>query len=134
MAIPYGLNRLTDRLSLLEFLGISEELFDIVIEFEPPALNADGISQAVEDSVAKMPAFIRHHIPKRNYSRGHRTVWEPYLAMQYYKALARRLDVFFGVFLKGYPHDNAFGYRPRRNIRENAAVHCVSLPPAAHRY
>lgn len=123
MAIPYSLNRLTNRRGLLDFLGISEELFDLVIEFEPPALNADGISQAVEDSVAKMPAFIRHHIPKRNYSRGHRTVWQPYLAMQEYKALARRLDVFFGVFLKHYPHDNAFGYRPRRNIRENAAVH-----------
>ena len=44
--------------------------------------------------------------------------------MTAFKALARRLDVYFGAFLEGYPDDCAFGYRPNRNIRENAAVHC----------
>ena len=128
MVIPYGINRLTDRRGLIEFLGISESLFDFVLDFVPPALNADGVSQADQSSVGNMPPFLRHQIPKRNASRGYRTIWEPYFAMQHYKALARRLDVFFGAFLKGYPHDNAFGYRPRRNILENAAVHC------GHRY
>lgn len=128
MVIPYGLNRLTDRRGLIDFLGISEVIFDLVLDFVPPALSADGVSQAEHSSISNMPPFLRHQIPKRNAARGYRTIWEPYYTMPYYKTLARRLDVFFGAFQKGYPHDRAFGYRPRRNILENAAVH------SGHRY
>ena len=123
MIIPYGLNRLTDRRGLIEFLGIPESLFDSVLDFVPPALGPDGVSQLEQSSLGTLPPFLRHQIPKRNADRGHRTVWEPMYSMPYYKALARRLDVFLSALLKGYPHDCAFGYRPRRNILENAAAH-----------
>lgn len=125
MVAPYGLNRLTDRKALIDFLGIETELFDEVLAFVPPPPVGDS-ARTVEGHIivlSDLPPFLRHLIPKRNPVRGFRTVWEPYHPKPHYKALARRLDIFFGGFLPGYPHDKAFGYRPRRNILENASVH-----------
>jgi len=76
-----------------------------------------------------IPVFFRHDIPKRNPARGVRTVWEPSIEVKsVYKALARRLDLFFRAHLDGFPHDAAYGFRVGRNIRENAAPH------AGHRH
>jgi hypothetical protein len=123
--VGYPLQRLTDRASLLEFLGIEEELFTRVITFDPPgpAEKRDASAAIIEITLSNLPVFFRHDIPKRNAARGSRTVWEPFYTAPIHKALARRLNVFFGGFLAGYPHEAAFGYRPKRNIRENAAVH-----------
>ncbi len=68
--------------------------------------------------------FHRHEIPKKNWRRGHRTVWEPILLKNNYKALARRLNNFFAHKLKGFPLARTFGYIGGRNIRENARDHC----------
>ncbi|WP_025595878.1 reverse transcriptase family protein [Agrobacterium tumefaciens] len=124
MAFVYDFTRITTRDALLDALAIDGALFDQILAFEPPP-PAWLESKSVRDSIGtiSIPAFFRHDIPKRNASRGHRTVWEPALAMGSYKALARRLDDFFRYKLVGYPHDSSFGYRPGRNIRENAAPH-----------
>jgi hypothetical protein len=45
---------------------------------------------------------------------------EPILLKNTYKGLARKLDAFFRHHLSGYPHESAYGYRSRRNIRQNA--------------
>lgn len=126
MTIQYDFSRLTDRDALVASLGIDDSAFERVIAFvpPPPADQRPATQQPVMIVVDEMPEFFRHDIPKRNPARGHRVVWQPYYTMPVYKALARRLDIFFGAFLLGYPHDRAFGYRPKRNIRENAAVHC----------
>lgn len=48
-------------------------------------------------------------------------MWEPLLGKPGYRTLARRLETFFRIALPGYPHDAVYGYRPGRNIRENAS-------------
>jgi len=124
MGFTYDFTRITTRDALLAALSIDDVLFSRVLEFEPPPpawlrppLPKDKIK------TISIPAFFRHDIPKRNFRRGHRTVWEPALVKNEYKALGRRLDNFFRYKLEGYPHECSFGYRPGRNIRENAAVH-----------
>ncbi|WP_459461654.1 reverse transcriptase family protein [Rhizobium sp. No.120] len=125
MSFNYDFTRITSRSSLLVALSIDEVLFEQVLNFEPPP-PAWLMPLSPPDEISKLsiPAFLRHDIPKRNAKRGHRTVLEPVLAKAIYKALGRRLDSFFRHKLDGYPHGSSFGYRPGRNIRENAAVHC----------
>ncbi|ASW09556.1 reverse transcriptase family protein [Rhizobium sp. 11515TR] len=124
MSFNYDFSRTTSRGSLLAALSIDEALFTQVLDFVPPP-PAWSVPPSPPDEISKLmlPAFLRHDIPKRNTKRGHRTVWEPVLAKGTYKALGRRLDSFFRHKLDGYPHKSSFGYRPGRNIRENAAVH-----------
>ena len=121
MAFRYDFTRLETRDDLLEVLAVEAELFDGVIAFDPPVAAAASVvpTSIVED----IPMFVRHDIPKKNKARGHRTCWEATLAKSTYKALARRLDLFFRAALPDYPHAAAFGYRAGRNIRENAMAH-----------
>ncbi|MDX1000854.1 RNA-directed DNA polymerase [Sinorhizobium medicae] len=124
MGFGYNFRRLTSREALIEALGIDALLFQRVLDFVPPPPTWEKPPEPETPIVIlDAPAFIRHDIPKKNRSRGYRTVWEPLLTKSVYKALARRLDNFFRFALKGYPHDCAFGYRAGRNIRENAFAH-----------
>lgn len=124
MPYPFDLRRIQSRAALVRALAIDEASLDAVIAFDPPppygsaeySTNADIFRDAV-------PIFVRHDIPKRDPTRGYRTVWEAAFLNNEYKALARRLDSFFRLALDGYPHDRAFGYYPGRNIRENAQAH-----------
>jgi hypothetical protein len=128
MTFPADFSRITSREALIVAIGTDEAMFDAVLAFDPPASReeqqqetAGPALQAV--SIADIPMFFRHDIPKRNRKRGYRTVWEPLLSKPAYKALARRLETFFRIALPGYPHDAVYGYRAGRNIRENAAAH-----------
>ncbi|WP_200913190.1 reverse transcriptase family protein [Methylobacterium sp. Leaf106] len=109
---------------LLNFLGLPEEVFEFVVNFEPPPdpqpppIVVEGVQQI------SVPPFYRHKIPKKNKNRGYRVVWEPQIARLEYKALGRRLGSFFKHFLTNYPHPAAYGYLGGRNIRQNAAAHC----------
>ncbi|MDP9808102.1 hypothetical protein J2W42_000940 [Rhizobium tibeticum] len=124
MSFAYDFTRVTTRDALLAALSIEEALFEYVLEFEPPPPGRlESPTPKSEITTISIPAFFRHDIPKRNSRRGHRTVWEPTLVKDQYKALGRRLDDFFRHKLAGYPHECSFGYRPGRNIRENAAAH-----------
>ncbi|MBS86748.1 reverse transcriptase family protein [Sphingobium sp.] len=124
-------SRLKTRDDVISALTIDEALFDKIIAFEPPPPAAPRSAEppvpkpeaAVQTIVLREPpVFFRHDIPKKNKARGHRTVWEPVNSMPAYKALARRLEAFF-TMLPDYPHECAYGYRPGRNIRENASAH-----------
>lgn len=124
MRFGYDFRRITSRQALIDALGIDDRVFDHVLNFVPPPPTWDrSPPDAGRDVPLEIPAFVRHDIPKKNSARGHRTVWEPLLTKSVYKALARRLDNFFGLACPGYPHDSAFGYRAGRNIRENAEKH-----------
>lgn len=102
---------------------MSEALFDAVLAFDPPGPDTPRKRPRRGAEPFDIPVFLRHDIPKRNKTRGCRTVWEPLLLSAPYKALARRLGTFFEAVVPDYPHDCAFGFRTGRNIRENAAVH-----------
>ena len=121
MTSTYNLSRITSREELIRFLGISNAKLDAVLAFQPPTqpqlTKFKGIAEW------SIPTFLRHRIPKKNRARGYRIVWEPLLLKSTYKGLARKLDVFFRHHLPSFPHNNAYGYRPGRNIRENAKVH-----------
>lgn len=115
MALTVDFSRLKTRNDLLLAIGIDDHLFQEIIDFTPPE---GGVGPLFD-----IPPFLRHQIPKKNLSRGHRTVWEPLAAKSNYKALARRLESFFRLNLDGYPHADVYGYRSGRNIRENAMRH-----------
>jgi hypothetical protein len=122
MSFGYNFQRLTSRQGLLEAIGIDELTFQEVMDFVPPPKAPDiAIDKPVE--ILDIPPFLRHDIPKRNRSRGYRTVWQPSRTLSAYKSLARKLDNYFRRTLPGYPDDAAYGYRAGRNIRENAHVH-----------
>lgn len=107
--------------ALASFVAPSPDMFDAVLAFvppPPPSAEPDSSSKTIGET----PMFFRHEIPKRN-KRGTRTVWQITFLKNEYKALARRLDSFFRMSLESYPHPASFGYRPGRNILENAAVH-----------
>jgi RNA-directed DNA polymerase len=127
MTFPADFRRISSREVLITAIGTDEATFDAVLAFDPPRTREEqtAADQLTDGSIqiTDIPIFFRHDIPKRNRHRGHRTVWEPLLAKLEYKALARRLETFFQVTLPGYPHDAVYGYRPGRNIRENAAAH-----------
>lgn len=123
MTSPYDLSRIVTREALIAVLGIDETMLDLVLEFQPPVElpKVDNKSNSIE--LITIPVFLSHRIPKKNRKRGFRTVWEPTLTKSIYKGLARKLDAFFRHPLSEYPHERAYGYRPGRNIRENAQVH-----------
>jgi hypothetical protein len=122
---PFDLRRVKSRAALLTALGIDDGSLEAVLAFDPPPRRVADAVEASPDKirVIDIPLFIRHDIPKRNRSQGYRTVWEPAFLKNEYKALGRRLDSFFRLCLEGYPHSCSYGYRPGRNIRENATVH-----------
>ncbi len=124
MSFKYDLTVLQKRDQLIRFLELDDKAFEEVLAFNPSAkiLSAfpDGQIPVLEFSL-----FHRHEIPKKNWRRGHRTVWEPTNFLKsHYKALARRLNNFFAYKLEGFPHVRTFGYIGGRNIRENALDHC----------
>ncbi|HEX3920574.1 MAG TPA: reverse transcriptase family protein [Caulobacteraceae bacterium] len=132
MPFRYDFTRLTTRDQLVARLGLTQELFDFVIDFQPPPEpppvkepgpagdpNARIVIEAIE-----IPAFFRHRIPKRNKVRGYRTVWETLLFKNEYKALGRWLSGYLEYKLSSFPHPAAFGYLGGRNIKDNAAAHC----------
>lgn len=116
------LTRIKERDQLLRFLQIDEADFQQVLEFDASAKTneRDGDEQVVTISI---PIFFRHDIPKRNWKRGFRTVWEPSFHLNTYKALSRRLGNFLSHALPNFPHSRAFGYVGGKNIRENAWDH-----------
>lgn len=125
MAFSYDFRPLETREALRSFLALDEASFEAVLAFDPARF--DGASETGDScsvSVIELPLFFRHDIPKKNPTRGYRTVWEPAMGLKsVYKLLARRLDSFFHLRLDGYPHDSVYGFRTGRNIRENASVH-----------
>lgn len=124
MKFHYDFRRLRNKQQLLDFLGITEAFFELVVSFEvptdppPPPVYAGGIEEL------SIPPFLRHKIPKKNKNRGCRVVWEPLLFKTTYKTLGRRLNNFLVNFLSNYPHPAAYGYLGGRNIKQNAAAHC----------
>lgn len=131
MAFAPDFRRLKTREAVRAALGVSEDVFQAVLAFDPEAAISDPEMEGgfyLASSITT-PVFFRHDIPKRNPARGVRTVWEPSMVVKsVYKALARRLDLFFRAHLEGFPHEAAFGFRVGRNIRENATPH------AGHRH
>lgn len=122
MISRYDFSRVTTLEALLLLLGLDGDLFENVIKFKPESgINNKTSGNSILTAGVKL--FYRHTIPKKNKKHGHRTVWEPLLIMSNYKSLSRKFDAFFRYHLPGYPHPNAFGFRPGRNIRENAQVH-----------
>jgi len=123
MLSRYDFSRIKTQHALLAVLGIEKWMLDSVLEFRPPIDPSpdDKSSQSIVELA--IPAFLKHQVPKKRKGRGHRIVWEPTLCKSAYKGLARKLDVYFSHHLDGYPHYSVFGYRPGRNIRENAHVH-----------
>lgn len=123
IAFLHDLRRLGTKADLIAALGVSEDLFDAVLAFDPSEVDTTVKRPAPDSETFEIPVFLRHNIPKRNKARGHRTVWEPLLVGSSYRALARRLGTFFEAAAPGYPHECAFGFRTGRNILENARVH-----------
>jgi len=111
MAFGYNFARLTSREALVDALCIDVAMFEKVLAFvpPPPAVTRQEPDPPEKISALEAPLFFRHDIPKKNKTRGHRTVWEPALPKPIYKGLARRLDAFFRLLLPGYPHERAFG-------------------------
>ncbi|QEX18002.1 hypothetical protein FRZ44_33060 [Hypericibacter terrae] len=123
MSFKYDLTQLQNREQLINFLGLSKDVFEDVLDFDPTGSNFSQFSEK-ESSLIELPLFFRHEIPKKNRQRGYRTVWEPTFLKSPYKALARRLNNFFAHKLEGFPHAQTYGYISGRNIRENAQNHC----------
>lgn len=123
MTFRADFRRIASRDMLIAAIGTDQATFDAILSFEPPPRRQPGPVDPDVIQVVGIPLFFRHDIPKRNRAGGFRTVWEPALAKQEYKALAQRLESFFRLALPGFPQDAAYGYRPGRNIRENAAAH-----------
>ncbi len=116
------LTRIKTREQLLRFLQVEEAEFQQVLSFDVAAKSIDlDVDQQV--AISGIPIFFRHEIPKRNWKRGYRTVWEPSFHLNTYKALSRRLGNFLSHALPNFPHPRAFGYVGGKNIRENAWDH-----------
>lgn len=123
MAFTYDLSFLKSREQLIGFLEIDERDFEKVLFFTPGFLSHEN-HQSHSVEILDIPQFFRHEIPKKNRDRGHRIVWEATYLKNNYKALARRLGIFFEQKIKAFPHERAFGFTVGRNIRENAKDHC----------
>lgn len=120
-------SRLQNRAELIAALNIDESVFDQILAFVPPPPKSKDAAAVVPvqlEEVSEPAPFWRHDIPKKNAARGFRTVWEPTASKPVYKALARRLEAYLAFLLDEHPHPCVYGYRPGRNIRENAAAHC----------
>lgn len=122
MPFNYDFTLLQNKEQLVRFLGLDVTEFDEVLAFDPSARNEREMEDGVY--VLNVPPFLRHEIPKKSRHGGSRIVWEPLLASRHFKALARRLNIFFENKLDGFPHPRTFGYIRGRNIRENARDHC----------
>ena len=132
MVFHYDFRDIRSRNALIAAIGVHEQIFDAILNFKGPvdpslpfSLSDAPAPDEVTTSVAVFcdPLFFRHNIPKKNKASGYRTVWEPTLCSSDYKALARRLSSFFRLVPAPFPHERAFGFRPGKNIRENAAEH-----------
>jgi hypothetical protein len=122
MNFNYDLSCINNKKQLLRFLGIDEQPFDAILNFKP--LDPSGVADSSANVIAEPFFIIRHEIPKKNPARGVRIVWEALDPLNdIYKALSRRLNLFFQHKLERFPHPNVFGYVPGRNIRENASEH-----------
>lgn len=121
MVRQYDLRRLRTRQDFIRFLGLTDEVLEQILAFEPLTDSPDATPNAELNSI---PAFLKHKIPKRNRARGHRVAWEPIYAKLAYKRLARIFGKFFEYGFSAFPHPAAFGYLGGRNIRENAHLHC----------
>jgi len=123
----YDFTFLKTRDDLVTALGLNDQFFNLVLDFQPPLDSPPPAPRAtvlgVECEVVSIPAFLRHEIPKRNRSRGFRIAWEPSFLKNEYKALAVWLAGFFEYKLASFPHPAAFGYVGGRNIKGNAAAH-----------
>lgn len=120
-------SRLQSRADLIAALNLDEAVFDRILAFVPPPPKSKSETTAApvqSEEVGEPAPFWRHDIPKKNVARGFRTVWEPTVSKSAYKALARRLEAYLALLLPEHPHPCVYGYRPGRNIRENAAAHC----------
>ncbi len=123
MAFTYDLTILKNREQLVRFLGLDDQSFEKVLSFKPNHPINNNIQPATVE-VLELPMFFKHEIPKKNRDRGHRIVWEATFLKSNYKALARRLGIFFEQQIDAFPHARAFGFTVGRNIRENAKDHC----------
>ena len=94
MAFPYDLTILKNREQLVRFLELDEQNFEKVLSFKPNH-PIDKKIQPTTVEVLELPMFFKHEIPKKNRDRGHRIVWEATFLKNNYKALARRLGIFF---------------------------------------
>ncbi len=123
MPFHYDFRTIATRAALLDVLDISDQEFTNVSNFKP---NASPLHLNTSDRLGQivLPAFVAHRIPKKGKAPGVRLVWEPLSTKRSYKTLARRLESFFNLTLIDFPHDSVFGFRPGRNIRENATLHC----------
>jgi RNA-directed DNA polymerase len=123
----YDFTVLKTRENLVTALGLNDQFFDFVLDFQPPLDPPPPAPKVtilgIECETVSTPAFFRHKIPKRNRSRGYRIAWEPSFLKNEYKALARWLNGFFEYKLASFPHPSAFGYIGGRNIKGNAAAH-----------
>lgn len=124
MAFYNDLSLLKNREHLLNALGVSEVLFDQVLNFEPPPDSPPVSSSSTKSVKISIPAFFRHRIPKKNKARGYRIAWEAAHLKNDYKALARILNDFLSNKLCYFPHPAVYGYVGGRNIKYNARVHC----------
>lgn len=96
MAFAPDFRRLKTREAVRAALGVSEDVFQAVLSFYPEARISEPEMEGgfYLTSSITTPVFFRHDIPKRNPTRGVRTVWEPSTVVKsVYKALARRLKV-----------------------------------------
>lgn len=121
-----NLTILKNKRNLLDFLEVEEDVFDEILAFSDSSTDFNGVEYDLnsEKYSSDNPVFIVHKIPKKNNAYGHRTVYESAFLGNEYKALARRLGIFFSNRLEGFPHDRSFGYLYGRNTRDNAFDHC----------
>lgn len=124
MTFRYDLRHLHNKQQLLDFLGISEVFFDLIVSFEVPMDPPPPSMIVSEIEEISFSPFLQHKIPKKNKGRGYRVVWEPLFFKEVYRKLGRRLSNFFQHSLIDYPHPSAYGYLGGRNIKQNAIPHC----------
>jgi len=128
MTFDYDLKKLKNREHLLKYIGVCEEDFNRILKFDYDAYER-SLEPDEDGRIAQLrfPVFWRHELPKRNINRGVRTVWEA--AGEFnniYKAVARRLTLFFEQAIDGFPHPKCIGYVRGKNIRDNASFHVGS--------
>tara|TARA_R110002049_G_scaffold20717_1_gene75859 strand:+ start:14810 stop:16507 length:1698 start_codon:yes stop_codon:yes gene_type:complete len=98
---------------LVVFLGIDQARFEAAI--------SAGQMPSDDDSI-----YFRHRIPKKNKTKGYRTVWDVLDSdiRDAHRAFARRFANFAANAEPAFPHNSAYGYVRGRGIRDNAARHC----------
>ncbi len=148
--LELNFKKATTKEHLLEYIGVSEELFDKIMKFTPhnnktekkivlteEKINLERLSFKDEPIHLNLPSlFTRHLIPKKSYkalskidkiSDLHREVWEASEGLgvsRAYKTLNRRFSNFLASNVKNFPHLCSFGFIKGRNILQNAQMHC----------